>query len=47
MDQEQVYREQVALGKSHDYAKAFASKFSQGEVFARHFAELRLVHPFS
>lgn len=41
MDQERVYREQIAQGKSHVYAKAFASKFNEGEVFARHFAVLR------
>ena len=38
---EAVYGHQIAAGKSHDYAKAFALKHHEGEVFARHFAVLR------
>lgn len=36
-----VYAEQIANGKSVEYAKAFASKINEGEVFARHFAVIR------
>ena len=40
-EQQRVYSEQVAQGKSHEYALAYASKLHEGEVFARHFALIR------
>ena len=39
-----VYQEQRSQGKSHEYALAYASKISEGEIFARHFAIIRHVH---
>ena len=41
VQQDQVYKEQKEQGKSEVYAKAFASKIHEGEVFASYFAELR------
>eukprot|EP00045_Choanoeca_perplexa_P015796 m.204067 g.204067 ORF g.204067 m.204067 type:complete len:551 (+) comp17083_c0_seq2:5218-6870(+) len=41
VQQEQVYKEQKEHGKSEVYAKAYASKIHEGEVFASYFAELR------
>eukprot|EP00730_Choanoeca_flexa_P016555 TRINITY_DN7850_c0_g1_i1.p1 TRINITY_DN7850_c0_g1~~TRINITY_DN7850_c0_g1_i1.p1 ORF type:complete len:529 (+),score=85.81 TRINITY_DN7850_c0_g1_i1:72-1658(+) len=39
--QERVYREQKDLGKSEVYAKAYANKIHEGDIFASYFAELR------
>jgi hypothetical protein len=36
-----VYEQQIASGKSHEYALAYAAKIGEGEVFARHFASIR------
>ena len=41
MEEDSAYREQIAAGKSDVYARAFASKIGEGEVFARHFAIIR------
>jgi hypothetical protein len=41
LDVDEVYRAQIALGKTHEYAIAYASKINEGEVFARHFAIIR------
>eukprot|EP00041_Stephanoeca_diplocostata_P008829 m.132367 g.132367 ORF g.132367 m.132367 type:complete len:588 (+) comp17497_c0_seq1:199-1962(+) len=41
VDTEAVYRKQLELGMSEQYAQAYASKYLEGEVFARHFAILR------
>lgn len=40
---EAVYKQQIALGKSHEYAFAYATKIAEGEIFARHFAAIRFV----
>eukprot|EP00049_Salpingoeca_infusionum_P018634 m.358068 g.358068 ORF g.358068 m.358068 type:complete len:524 (-) comp18030_c0_seq1:238-1809(-) len=40
-EQDRVYREQIGLGKSEVYARAFASKAHEGELFAKHYALLR------
>ena len=45
-EQQRVYSEQVAQGKSHEYALAYASKLHEGEVFARHFALIRFAGLF-
>ena len=39
--EQQAYAEQIAQGKSVEYARAYASKIHEGEVFARHFAIIR------
>ncbi len=41
MAEQEAYAEQIRLGKSAEYAKAYASKIHEGEVFARHFAIIR------
>ncbi len=43
-EEERAYKEQIAAGRSHEYAKAYASKISEGEIFAKHFATIRCVH---
>eukprot|EP00040_Diaphanoeca_grandis_P032315 m.195597 g.195597 ORF g.195597 m.195597 type:complete len:483 (+) comp32574_c3_seq5:118-1566(+) len=40
-EQQRIFDEQIASGMSEVYAQAFASKYIQGAVFARHFATLR------
>jgi 3-phosphoinositide dependent protein kinase-1 len=39
--QERAYREQRELGKTHEYADAYAKKIHEGEIFARYFAQIR------
>ena len=41
--EKEAYEQQIAAGKSHEYAKAYASKVHEGEVFARHFAAIRFI----